>query len=79
MGDSDDGKDANEVFGYLQSNLESKTETLSEMSEKLIEDTNRSDMVNFVASVNTLIDNFRKGISGGLASSAYTRILRFSN
>ena len=51
---------------------------MSEMSEKPIEDIDRDTMLNFVACTNTLVDNLRKGIQSGLASSAYTRILRFS-
>ena len=47
------------------------------MSEKPLEQVDRETMLNFVACTNTLIDNLRKGIQGGLASSAYTRILRF--
>lgn len=71
------GDQATEVFSYMQSNLESNTEALSEMSEKPLEQVDRETMLNFVACTNTLIDNLRKGIQGGLASSAYTRILRF--
>jgi hypothetical protein len=48
------------------------------MSEKPIECVDRETMLNFVACTNTLVDNLRKGIQSGLASSAYTRILRFS-
>jgi ariadne-1 len=71
-------KKAMEVFTYMQSNLENNTESLSEMSEKPIECVDRETMLNFVACTNTLVDNLRKGIQSGLASSAYTRILRFS-
>jgi ariadne-1 len=72
------GDQAMEVFTYMQSNLESNTEALSEMSEKPLEEVDRDSMLNFVACTNTLVDNLRKGIQGGLASSAYTRILRFT-
>ena len=77
-GGGNSSSQAMEVFTYMQSNLESNTEALSEMSEKPIEDIDRDTMLNFVACTNTLVDNLRKGIQSGLASSAYTRILRFS-
>ena len=67
-----------EVFEYMQSNLESNTETLSEMSEKPFDQVEREAMLNFVAGTKTLVENLRKGIQGGLTSSAYTRILRFN-
>ena len=62
---------AREVFEYMQSNLESNTETLSEMSEKPFDKVERESMLNFVAGTKTLLENLRKGIKGGLSSSAY--------
>ena len=76
---AEDSGQAREVFEYMQSNLESNTETLSEMSEKPFDQVERETMLNFVACTKTLADNLRKGIEGGLASTAYTRILRFNN
>ena len=56
---------AREVFEYMQSNLESNTETLSEMSEKPFDKVERESMLNFVAGTKTLLENLRKGIKGG--------------
>ena len=78
MDKEDEDDQAKATFTYMQSNLESNTEALSEMSEMNLEKVNRDTMLNFVACTNTLVNNLRKGIQGGLASSAYTRILRFS-
>eukprot|EP00949_MAST-11_sp_MAST-11-sp1_P003601 g3601.t1 len=73
-----EGSPEREVFSYLQSNLESNTEALSEMSEADIHETDRSALVNFTAVTKTLKNNMRQGVESGLASSVYTRILRFT-
>ena len=69
---------AKDLFEYMQSNLESNVETLSEMSEKDILELNREEVINFVSVTKTLQGNLMQGVETGLASSAYSRILRFS-
>ena len=68
-----------DLFEYLQSNLESNVESLSEMSEKDIHDLNRDNVINFCSSTKTLKGNLLQGITKGLDSTAYSRILRFNN
>lgn len=67
-----------DLFEYMQSNLESNVESLTEMSEKDIHLLKRDEVINFVSVTRTLQSNLLQGVETGLASSAYSRILRFS-
>lgn len=67
-----------DLFEYMQSNLESNVESLTEMSEKDIQALSRDEVINFVSVTRTLQANLLQGVETGLASSAYSRILRFS-
>ena len=49
------------------------------MSEKDIHELNRDNVINFCSSTKTLKGNLLQGITKGLDSTAYSRILRFNN
>ena len=69
---------AKDLFEYMQSNLESNVESLTEMSEKDIHELNRGDMLNYMSTTKTLKGNLVQGVTKGLDSTAYSRILRFN-
>jgi ariadne-1 len=69
---------AKDLFEYMQSNLESNVESLSEMSEKDINELNRENVINFCSTTKTLKGNLLQGVTKGLDSTAYNRILRFN-
>merc|ERR1711871_1396157 len=56
------------LFEYLQQQLEQSTEKLSELSEKLLEEINRTDVVNYTRVTNTFMQNLLDGVANGLTA-----------
>lgn len=56
------------LFEYLQQQLEQSTEKLSELSEKPLEEINRTDVVNYTRVTNTFMQNLLDGVANGLTA-----------